>query len=325
MRHRKYLKTFFCVFLLVFIVRGAVAVVFDPFADFYFLTGLSFPEVHTVDQLSERKIKVRLIEDTPSGDIDVAIIGNSRSVIIDPTTELFLSFTKNGYNLGYSAATLEGIRFMIKRLKNRHPKALPFVAIDFDHCMFARGGKTQLYLDEALNSESRWDALYRLFSLDAVFQDLLKSGEYPMTISQRGQVISAFDYSDQTRIKERAAIDKAIYKQSFMASSFKPSCLDILKDIRNIAPDTIFFSHPLSVSMREAIRDAGKQKDFEAWRQALSSLGRVVDFTCSADLTEWPMAFSDAQHFSRELGDLIASDLLAFRSQLPIKYGCAVP
>jgi hypothetical protein len=305
LRPRPYLVMVLAALLGVLALRLAVAVAFDPFADFYFLTGLRTAEFRSVDQHAERKIKRRMIEDAAPDAIDVAVFGNSRAAGLDP-----LVLAPHAVNLAFSAARTDEITILLSRFKVRQPHARIMVALDFDQC-FLVPDPNALYLDPAADSQAIQDAATRLLALETLenwVKAVAMSQSMPQWVTTRGNIVRLPITAAQAEARRKIDFDN--YGDFFRSAAYRPACAADAQAIRAVDPNAVLFINPISTGMRATIASAGKLGHLDDWRRDLVRLGNVLDFSCSQDLRDGE--FIDGHHYGTTIAGRMATDLAAF-------------
>lgn len=314
----RYLMLCLAGFATLVALRLVVAIAWDPFADFYYLTGIDAGPYRSVENHAERKIKRRMVDDAAPGALDAAYFGNSRAAAMDPADPALAGLFANGVNLSFAGADLVDVVPFIARVKSRHPGVRPLVGLDFDRC-FGWAGSTPLYLDPAADRQAIAESVQRLLSLGALADGaraLVVGSAVRQEILANGAVVR-HAMADTPR---RIAADTQTYGRQFRTVEFLTRCVDLARDIRQIAPEAVLFINPLSRPMMGAIAQAGRLPELAQWRHALAQLGGVVDFSCSATLADGD--FLDGHHYGSEIARLMAADLGTVLRGQPPAHGC---
>jgi len=167
------------------------------------------------------------------------------------------------------------------------------------------------------------DALERITSLNTLYDNVglfTGVGALPGStrIKQNGARIgrSGADVA-RTSALMRETIDYYVETPGWYKDwQWNPSALSTLQNLANRAP-IIFFINPISVWHHEALKRTKLEDAFECWKKKISALGPVLDFTDSSEITHEITNYTDSDHYTAEVGDVIMADIMRFKGGYP--------
>lgn len=322
-RHRHYagllLATAGAVFGAVIAVNAAA----DPYADFYFLTGLRLPRVRTLDTFADVKVKSRLVRAAGVNGLDAAIFGSSRVMRIDPAQPDFAARAPRALNLGTQGARLGQVAQFVEFAARRSPNCLPVIGLDF--FAFNEGALgSSIYLDDARPRAAWQDAATRLAS-DRTLPDAWKTLRglpgsntlLPSGLAVRRRPDAA---AVRAQLERFAARDWQTW-QHFRSFRYDAAKIAVLRELRARHPRTLFFVNPVSRWYLEGQIKAGLEPVHAQWLADLAALGGVIDFMHAEAIVGNAGRYYDMHHYDSEAGALILADMAASVRGEPLRHG----
>jgi hypothetical protein len=296
----------------------------DPFADFLFLTGLNVHPIQRIDNSCDVKFKVGLLKSLPLDSIDVAVFGSSRPFRIDPESAGLKEIGCRSYNLAIQGATLPTIKSMIDFAKKKNPLMTCIVGLDF----FAFGKNDNvpsLYLDSRRSWQANFDSFKRLIDFQTLLESLrpwnpnarhvlLANGRSLINIGteERKNMLNYLEkYSNETKkINEKAA--KFVYD---------PRLVEDLIIFKKKNKKIIFFLNPDSKWYLKPLMNSVLWKDYVRWKNDISKIGDVIDFSECYEITENSEMYFDEVHYLDNAGEMILEDIANSYFGRPLKHG----
>lgn len=313
---RGYLGALFATAAAVFLAVVAVNAAGDPFADFYYLTGLGFPRVRTLDTYTDVKLKSRLARDFVG--LDAAIFGSSRVMRIDPA-----GLGQRALNLGTQGARLGQIAQFVAFATRRNPQCIPIVGLDF--FAFNEGPPgSSIFLDDTRVLAGWQDAATRLAS-DRTLPEAWKALRgvpgsntlLPSGLAVRKRPDPA---AVRAQLERFAARDWQTW-QHFRNFRYDPAKLGLLRELRARHPRAVLFVNPVSRWYFDGQTKAGLESVHAQWLADLAALGGVVDFTYAEAIVGKADRYYDMHHYDTEAGALILADVAASLRGEPLRFG----
>ena len=307
-RPKKYIQILCISFSLVLGLRLIVSALADPFADFYYLTGWHLGHFHSVENLTERKVKRRLLKDRPV--IDIAIFGNSRAAALNPDNSDFAQIGSRALNLSFAGASLSEIQQLLDLSLKKHPRMRPVVVVDYDSCFHPiMPDKPGLFISEQRDQDALKDLMARMLALRTLgdwARALIANTQLHQTILDNGAVLrSNSDTDRQARTLRDLPVMEFVFSQPY-----KTACLDRIRAIHDRAQNSIFVVNPISPTMVRIMAKYGAEQHLEEWRKNLEALVPVIDFSC---IDKWHDSdFVDAHHYNQATAELIMSKIALF-------------
>lgn len=296
----------------------------DPQADFLFLTGWNPHPIDRIDNYCDAKFKVGLLKALPSGSVDAAVFGSSRTLRIDPDSPGFGEIGKNTFNLAVQGARLPTIKAFVSLARSKNPSMISVVALDF----FSFGkddGVPSLYLDSRRSWQAAWDAVVRLLDI----RTLKESLAFPASSSRHRLMLNGRDImkiSEEEREKLPGYLENFCRKQlseiqTYKGFDYDPGRIAELRAFREQCGPMIFFLNPESRWYLEPLRRSELWPVYLKWKSDLKELGGVIDFSETPEITENMEMYFDEHHYLDNAGRLIMEDVANAHAGRPLKHG----
>lgn len=295
----------------------------DAFADFYFLTGARPPRIATLDDFTDIRFKVRLVQDAGRDGVGAAAFGSSRVMRIDPAGEAFRSISPRALNLAVQGASLPQTLQFVDFVLRRNPQCIPIIGIDLFAFDTRRNG-TSIYLDETKRFPAISDALSRLASRDTVptSWQMLMGKKVSNRLESNGLAVKPPPDPKQLR-SDLEAFAATGWKTwpTFRDFHYDPSKIELLTALRARCPQVVYFVNPVSRWYRKGQANAGLQPAHVAWINDLAKVGRVIDFSDDATIIDESTFYLDPHHCNSAAGELVMQDVANFLHQQPLHHG----
>lgn len=319
MRQVRYLSVCGIACTLTLLAIAAVNAIPDTYSDFCYLTDRCVQGLRLDEEGADEKIKAVFLRQLEPGRIDTAIIGSSRPEIIDPEHSASRAALGRSFNFAFPGATIECMAPIIEAIHRRSPSTLIVVGLDF-YAFSIHASHDCRYDADERSSGGVIDALERIASLKTLYDNVTIFTGAGATvgstrIKQDGARIgrSGADVA-QTRVLMRESIDYYVDTPGWYKDwEWNPTALLTLESLSKQAP-IVFFVNPISIWHHEALKRTHLEDAFRCWKKKIGALGPVLDFTESPEITNEITNYTDSDHYTADVGDLIVADVARYRA-----------
>lgn len=325
-RYKQYALCFSAGALTVLASVFSVNAIFDPQADFLYLTGCGTRPVSRIDNSVDAKFKIGVLKSLREDSIDAAVFGSSRAFRINPECAGFREFGDRTYNLAIQGSRLPSIEAMIKVARQNTPGLVGIVALDF--YSFGRDdGVPLLYVDSGRKLQAGWDAVLRLLDI----RTLKDSSSLMIGTDRKPRHLLMVNGRDIMNRSPEEVANIGAYLESYSKKNLKdidayakfeydPQKFDVLRRLSKEGP-VIFFLNPESKWYLKPLRNSQIWPVYERWKRELAEFGPVLDFSGCSEITDNPAMYFDEHHYLERAGDLIMEDVANFQFRRNLKWG----
>ncbi len=325
-RYRQFNLTVLAVTLPGLLAAGLVNIAVDPYG------VLNSPTIARINQLKPQQFSnVRLFKaaDVITFQPDILLMGSSRTDLgLDPRHPA-LKHGQQSYNLGLVGPNMYEVKRYLDHAIANQPN-IKTVVIGLDFFMFnayktdeadfvdSRLGKRHLRVQDALNVTLSVDALNS--SYQTVSASVQSEAYYLYRNDGMRYVFRTSTESMRDRFKQSMLgyLHSDAYYGSYRLSEQQLIHLQEVVDLgreHNIQIE--FFISPAHAAHWEILAKAGLWSEFEIWKQRLTEITPIWDFSgynsiTTAAISDDMTHYWDSSHYHKSVGDLMLNRVLSY-------------
>jgi hypothetical protein len=298
---------------------------FDQYADRCYLTGWCDHILISTKNQSEEKLKAVLLRQLGAGDVDAIVMGSSRATVIDPARPAFVEALGRGVNLALPGARINCLLPVLIATRAQAPDAVILFGLDF-YGFSRHAPQSCVFVLPERRVEAALDALQRLFSGAVALENFrmlsgIGSDVQNYAINRQGGRRTLTTYDDARR---RNNIKQAIEYYVATPGWYKDFVYDPDLTLRLARAarmgKTVFFINPVSIWHHEALQRANLGEAFRLWKQDMARLGDVLDFSETREITGHLQNYTDSNHYTVAVADLIVQDIARHLRGEPLRH-----
>lgn len=297
---------------------------FDPFADFFYLTGWRPHPIVRIDNYADVKFKSGLLKYLPRNYIDAAVFGSSRPLRINSECPGFKELGKHTFNLAMQGASLATVDRFVRMACAKNPNMLVIIGLDF--FAFDTPPKPIIFYLDSKKIPAAWgDALMRLIDIQTL-QESLKDPNRPTRHRMLPDGNALFNPTQKEKDAVPAYLEKYSHQTIAEIPAFKnyvydPTQIEWLKKLKKDHPHIIFFINPESKWYHPPLDNSRLAPEVRTWRNDVATLGGVVDFSECKEITDNSSMYLDEHHYLAPAGNLIMEDIANAAAGRPLQHG----